>query len=37
MQKVGEGEGEKKEGADDDEEIPDLVEGENFESKGEVE
>lgn len=36
LQKGGE-EGEKKEGADDDDEIPDLVEGENFESKGEVE
>lgn len=36
LQKGGE-EGEKKEGGDDDDEIPDLVEGENFESKGEVE
>ena len=36
LQKGGEGEeGGKKE--DDDDEIPDLVEGENFESKGEVE
>jgi len=37
LQKGGEGEGDKKEGGDDDEEIPDLVEGENFESKGDVE
>ncbi|KAK3706657.1 Nascent polypeptide-associated complex subunit beta [Vermiconidia calcicola] len=35
LQKGGEGEEGKKD--DDDDEIPDLVEGENFESKGEVE
>lgn len=35
LQKGGEGEEGKKE--DDDDEIPDLVEGENFESKGDVE
>ena len=35
MQKGGEGEEGKKD--DDDDEIPDLVEGENFESKGDVE
>jgi nascent polypeptide-associated complex subunit beta len=35
MQKSGEGEDGKKD--DDDDEIPDLVEGENFESKGDVE
>ncbi|KAK4550785.1 Nascent polypeptide-associated complex subunit beta [Oleoguttula mirabilis] len=37
LQKGGEGEEKKDGGDDDDEEIPDLVEGENFESKGEVE
>jgi len=36
LQKGGEGEEGKKDG-DDDEEIPELVEGENFESKGDVE
>ncbi|KAF2479410.1 nascent polypeptide-associated complex subunit beta [Neohortaea acidophila] len=36
LQKSGEGEDGKKED-DDDDEIPDLVEGENFESKGDVE
>ncbi|KAH9827545.1 nascent polypeptide-associated complex subunit beta [Teratosphaeria destructans] len=36
LQKGAEGE-DKKEGADDEDEIPDLVEGENFESKGDVE
>lgn len=35
MQKGGEGEDGKEK--DDDDEIPDLVEGENFESKGDVE
>ena len=38
MQKGAGGEGEDgKNGGDDDDEIPDLVEGENFESKGDVE
>ncbi|TKA27552.1 Nascent polypeptide-associated complex subunit beta [Salinomyces thailandicus] len=37
MQKGGEGEEGKKEGGDDDDEIPDLVEGSNFETKGDVE
>jgi len=37
LQKGGEGEDGKKGGDDDDDEIPDLVEGENFESKGDVE
>lgn len=36
MQKGAEGEEGKKEGEDDDE-IPDLVEGSNFENKNEVE